>query len=150
MVTIPFFQGGIIQATGEASLRIAATVVDTDGNGLGDLEAIALRAVAAWEAEFVKAGMTLVPPPDRRKEYAKLSGQLQALGLHYRAELPRGATSLLMKVNDGKVSVEVYDRMGKKIGDIPNDKTSTALRDALQNTFQYAISPDHDGVIAII
>jgi hypothetical protein len=55
-----------------------------------------------------------------------------------------------MKVNDGKVSVEVYDRMGKKIGDIPNDKTSTALRDALQNTFQYAISPDHDGVIAII
>lgn len=55
-----------------------------------------------------------------------------------------------MKVNDGKVSVEVYDGMGKKIGDIPDDKTSTALRYALQNTFQYEISPDHDGVITMI
>ena len=55
-----------------------------------------------------------------------------------------------MKVNDRKVSVEVYDRMGKKIGDIPNDQTSIALRDTLQNTFQYSISPDHDGVVAII
>ena len=48
------------------------------------------------------------------------------------------------------VLVEVYDRMGKKIGDIPDAKTSSALRDALQQTFQSAISPDHDGVIAII
>jgi hypothetical protein len=150
MVTIPFFQGGVIQSQGQASLRIAATVVDKDGNGLGDLEAISLRAVAAWEAEFVKAGMKLTPPPDRQKEYARLSGLLQAIGLRYKAELPAKATSLLMKVNDGKVSVEVYDRMGKRIGDIPDDKTSTALCDALQNTFQYAISPDHDGVIAII
>ena len=150
MVTIPFFQGGVAQAIGAASLRISATVVDKDGNGLGDLEAISLRAVAAWEAELVKAGMKLTPPPDRQKEYQRLSGLLQAIGLRYKAELPNGATSLLMKVNDGKVSVEVYDRMGRKIGDIPDDKTSTALRDALQNTFQYEISPDHDGVIAII
>ena len=57
---------------------------------------------------------------------------------------------MLMKVNDGKVLVEVYDKMGKKIGDIPDDKTSSALRDALQNTFQFAISPDHDGVVAIL
>ena len=149
-VTLPFFQGGVIQATGAASLRISAGVVDKDGNGLGDLEAIALRAVAAWEAEFVKAGMKLTPPPDRQKEYARLSGLLQAIGLRYKAELPSGATSLLMKVNDGKVSVEVYDRMGQKIADIPNDKTSKALRDVLRNTFQYEISPDHDGVIAII
>jgi hypothetical protein len=149
-VTIPLFQGGVIQTTGAASLRISAGVVDKDGNGLGDLEAIALRAVAAWEAEFVKAGMKLTPPPDRQREYGRLSGLLQALGLRYKVELPSGATSLLMKVNDGKVSVEVYDRMGKKIGDIPNDKTSTVLRNALQNTFQYEISPDHDGVIAII
>jgi hypothetical protein len=102
------------------------------------------------KAEFVKAGMTLVPPPERKKEYARLSGLLQAIGLGYRAELPSGATSLLMKVNDGKVQVEVYDMMGKKIGLIPDDKTSTALRDALQNTLQSAISPDHDGFVAII
>jgi hypothetical protein len=61
-----------------------------------------------------------------------------------------GTTSLLMKVNSGKVAVEAYDRMGKKIDDIPNEKSSPALRDALQNTFQHEISPDHDGVIAII
>jgi hypothetical protein len=106
--------------------------------------------VAAWEAEFVKAGMKLTPPSDRQREYARLSGQLQAIGLRYKSELPGDATSLLMKVSDRKVTVEVYDRMGKKIGDIPNDQTSTALRDALQNTFQYSISPDHDGVVAII
>lgn len=116
----------------------------------GSAAAIALRAVAAWEAEFVKAGMKLIPPPDRQKEYGRLSGPLQTIGLRYKAELPMGATSLRMKVNDGKVSVEVYDGMGKKIGDIPDDKTSTALRYALQNTFQYEISPDHDGVITMI
>lgn len=149
-VTIPMFQGGVIQATGDASFRISTSVVDKDGENLGDLEDIALRAVAAWEAEFVKAGMKLTPPPDRQREYAKLSGQLQVIGLRYKSELPTGATSLLMKVNDRKVSVEVYDRMGKKIGDIPDDNTSSALRDALENTFQYSISPDHDGVVAII
>jgi hypothetical protein len=149
-VTIPFFQGGVIQMTGAASLRISAGVVDKDGNSLGDLESIALRAVAAWEAEFVKAGMSLTPPPDRQQEYARLSGLLQAIGLRYKAELPKGATSLLMKVNERKVSVEVYDGMGKKISGIPDDKTSTALRDALQKAFEYEISPDHDGVIAII
>ena len=150
MVTIPIFGDGPIQAQGEVSLRITTTVADKDGKPLDDLEAISLRAVAAWEAEFVNAGMTLVPPPERQKEYARLSGHLQSIGLRYKAELPSGATSLLMKVNDGKVLVEVYDRMGKKIGDIPDGKTSSALRNALQNTFEHAISPDHDGVVAII
>ena len=151
MVTIPpFAGGGQTRTQGGASLRITATVVDKDGNILGELEAISLRAVAAWEAEFVKAGLKIVPPPERQKEYARLSGQLQAIGLRYKAELPSGATSLLMKVSDGNVRVEVYDRMGKKIGDIPGDNTSTALRDALQQTFQLAISPDHDGVIAML
>jgi hypothetical protein len=149
-VTIPFFRDGVIRTTGAASLRISARVVDKDGNGLGDFESIALRAVAAWEAEFVKAGMRLTPPPDRQREYTRLSGLLQTIGLRYKAELPTGAASLLMKVNDGKVSVEVYDSAGKRIKDIPDDETSTALRDALQKTFQYEISPDHDGVIAII
>jgi len=150
MVTMGMFEGGIIQAAGEASLRIAATVVDKDGNGLGDLETIALRAVAGWEAEFVKAGMTLTPPPQRQSEYQKLSGWLQAIGMQFKAELPSGATSLLMKVIKGKVLVEVYDRMGKKIGDIPNEKTSIEFRNMLQHTFQSSVSPDHDGVIALV
>ena len=150
MVTIPMFKGTPIQSQGEVSLRISATVVDKDSKSLGDLETISLKAVAAWEAEFVKAGMTLVPPPERQREYARLSGLLQAIGLRYKADIPTGATSLLMKVNDGKVQIEVYDRDGNKIGDIPDGKTSSALRDALQNTFQSAISPDHDGVVAII
>ena len=94
--------------------------------------------------------MTLVPPPERQQEYEKLSGYLQAIALSHKAELPSGATSLLMKVIDGRVLVEVYDKMGKKLGDIPDDKTSSTLRDVLQNTFQSTISPDHDGVIAII
>jgi hypothetical protein len=98
--------------------RIVATVAGKDGKPLGELEAISLRAVPAWEAEFVKAGMTLVPPPERQKEYTRLSGLLQAIGLRYKAEFPSGATSLLMKVNDGKVQVEVYDRVGRKIGDV--------------------------------
>jgi len=45
----------------QASLRIAAIVVDEHGNSLGSLEDIALRAVTAWEAELGKAGVTLNP-----------------------------------------------------------------------------------------
>ncbi len=149
LITIPVF-GGPVTAHGDANVRIAATVVDKDDNTLGDLESICLRAVAAWQAEFVKAGIKIVPSPEQQTEYTRLSALLQAIGMLHRAELPIGATSLLMKVTDGHVLVEVYDGMGKKIGSIPDEKTSFALRDALQYTFQSAISPDHDGVIAII
>ena len=150
MVTMGMFEGGIIQTAGEASLRITANVVDENGKGLGDLETIALRAVAAWEAEFVKAGMKLTPPPQRQNEYKKLSGWLQAIGMQFKAELPSGTTSLLMKVVNGNVLVEVYDRMGKKIGDVPNETTSPELRNTLQHTFQSHVPPDHDGIIALI
>jgi len=44
---------------GQANLRITAIVVDAQGNSLGGLEDIALRAVTAWEAEFVRTGVTL-------------------------------------------------------------------------------------------
>ena len=43
------------------NLRIAAIVVDEHGNSLGSLEDTALRAVTAWEAEFVRTGVTLDP-----------------------------------------------------------------------------------------
>lgn len=56
-VTIPGF-GGPIQAKDGAALRVVATVVDKDGIFLGDLEDICEKAVAAWEAEFKKVGLT--------------------------------------------------------------------------------------------
>jgi hypothetical protein len=83
MVTIPLFGGSTTQAYGEASLRIVATAVDKDGMPLGDLEAICQRA---WEAEFVKDGMTLVPPLERQKEYTRLSGLLRSIRLRYKAD----------------------------------------------------------------
>ena len=86
ILTIPVFGGGQFQAHGGANVRITATVVDKDGNTLGELEPICLKAVAAWEAELVKAGLKIVPPPERQKEYARLSGQLQAIGLRHRSE----------------------------------------------------------------
>jgi hypothetical protein len=147
---ISVFSGSGVQLFEGTNAKIIATVVDGDGNSLGGLDSICLRAVAAWEAEFVKAGIKIVPSPDRQKEYARLSGLLQAIGMRYRADLPSDATSLLLKLNDGSLLVEVYDRMGTKIGDIPHDQTSTGLCEALRQTFQGEVSPDHDGVIAII
>lgn len=46
---------------GQPNLRITAIVVDGQGNSLGGLEDIALRAVTAWEAEFVRTGVTFNP-----------------------------------------------------------------------------------------
>ncbi len=56
MVNIPLF-GSSIQANAGASLRVVATVVDKDGNVIGNLEAICERAIEAWEAEFKKSGV---------------------------------------------------------------------------------------------
>ena len=46
LITIPVV-GGPIQAHGDANVRITESMVDKDGNSLGDLEPICLRAVAA-------------------------------------------------------------------------------------------------------
>jgi hypothetical protein len=91
-----------------------------------------------------------MPTPEQQKEYSKLSRQLQAIGLRYKAELPSGSTSLLMKVKGGKVVVDAYDRMGKLIGTVPNDKTSPAFSALLQSTFEHTVSPDPAGVVAPI
>jgi hypothetical protein len=142
--------GGQVQAFGGANARITATVIDQDGNPLGELDSICLKAVAAWESEFAKAGLRIARPPDRQKEYARLSGVLQAIGIRYRTLLPSGATSLLLRLNDGSLLVEVYDRTGVKISEIPDDTTPAVLRDTLRQAFQGQVSPDHDGVVAII
>lgn len=91
-----------------------------------------------------------MPTPEQQRLYTRLSGQLQAIGMHYYRELPTGATSLLMKVSQGKVLVEVYDQQGKMIGAVPNENTSAAFHSDLQKTFSRAVSPDPDGVVAIL
>ena len=91
-----------------------------------------------------------MPTPEQQRLYTKLSGQLQAIGLHFYRELPTGAKSLLMKNDGGKVVVEVYDNGGKLVGTVPNERTSTELRTALQSTFADTVSPDPDGVVAIL
>jgi hypothetical protein len=40
-------------------LRIAADVVDRDGNPLGSLEGICEKAVTAWQEEVRKLGLSL-------------------------------------------------------------------------------------------
>ena len=91
-----------------------------------------------------------MPTPEQQREYSRLSGLLQAIGMRYYKELPSDSTSLLMKVENGKVLVEVYDRVGKFIGAVPNETTSSAFRAALEDTFARTISPDPDGIVAII
>jgi len=90
-----------------------------------------------------------MPTPEQQRLYTRLSGQLQAIGLHYYRELANGATSLLLKVDDGKVLVEVYEG-AKRIGVVPNEMTSTAFRADLERAFAQAILPDPDGVVAPI
>jgi hypothetical protein len=76
-----------------------------------------------------------MPTPEQRREYTRLSGLLQDIGMRYRKELPRGSKSLAVTVNGGKVLVEVYDIGGKVIGKVPNESTSFALRNDLERAF---------------
>jgi hypothetical protein len=91
-----------------------------------------------------------MPTPEQQREYARLSGLLQAIAMRYYWELPNGSTSLLMKVENGKVLVEAYDQHGKHVGTVPNESTSSAFCAALEGTFSLVTSPDPDGIIAII
>jgi hypothetical protein len=65
-----------------------------------------------------------MPTPEQQEEYTRLSAQLQLIGQRYFKELPHGSVSLVLTVNQGNVLVEAYDRMGRKLGDIPNQWTS--------------------------
>jgi hypothetical protein len=81
-----------------------------------------------------------MPTPEQQIEYTRLSGLLQAIGHRYYKELPNGATSLRLTNTGGKVLLEVYDRLGKQIGIVPNEKTSSALSADLQRAFAHATS----------
>jgi hypothetical protein len=85
-----------------------------------------------------------MPTPEQQREYARLSGQLQSIGQKYFKELPHGSVSLVLTVNQGNVLVEAYDRMGRKLGDIPNNWTSNEFRSELENAFGQVILPDEN------
>jgi hypothetical protein len=85
-----------------------------------------------------------MPTPEQQGEYARLSGQLQSIGQKYFKELPHGSVSLVLTLNEGHVLVEAYDRMGRKLGDIPNHWTSHEFLSELENTFGQITLPDEN------
>jgi hypothetical protein len=89
------------------------------------------------------------PTAEQQKHHTRLSGTLQALGHRHYSELPDGAKSLSLNISNGRVVTEVYDNQGKKIGTVPNDKTSPAFRFALEQFLRETL-PDPDGVVAIL
>ena len=94
--------------------------------------------------------MGLVLKPEQQREYLRLSGLLQQICIHYRQELPDGITSVLLTNSDQKVRIEAYDKAGKSLGIIPNDKTSSAFQRELATFFANETSPDPDGILALI
>jgi hypothetical protein len=97
----------------------------------------------------VKAELKLTPPPDRQREYASCLGDFRRL-VSIARQNSQAAHFASYEGNESRGFGRAYDRIGKKSTDIPNEKTSPVLRHAFQNTFQYASSPDHERVIAII
>jgi hypothetical protein len=90
-----------------------------------------------------------MPTPEQQKEYTRLSAQLQSIGQRHFKELPHASASLVLTVTDGKVLVEAYDRLGKKLGDIPNETTSSAFRSDLESAFAQVTLPD-ENVVAMV
>ena len=82
--------------------------------------------------------------PEQQTEYTRLSAQLQSIGQRYFKELPHGSVSLVLTVNQGKVLVEAYDRMGRKLGEIPNQWTPSEFRSDLEQAFALVTLPDEN------
>jgi chemotaxis response regulator CheB len=117
-----------------------------------------------------------MPTQEQQREYTRLSGLLQDIGLRHYRELPKGAKSLRLVMTDSTVEaasketaermhvpelanlmipnrhivVEVCDVAGKIIGEVPNASTPSSLTFDLAKAFGRAHSPDPDGVVAIL
>jgi hypothetical protein len=92
-----------------------------------------------------------MPTPEQQREYTRLSGLLQSIGIRYRGELPKGTVSLSLKLTGAgsKILVEAYDGLGKLIGTVPNEGTSSLLRSDLERSFSKETFSD-DAIIALI
>jgi hypothetical protein len=92
-----------------------------------------------------------MPTPEQQKEYYRLSGELQAIGMRYIREFPKGTVSLSLQLTgaNSKIVVEVYDGAGKQIGTVPNETTSKAFRSDLERGFSKETFTD-DAIVAII
>lgn len=90
-----------------------------------------------------------MPTPEQQHKYARLSGQLMAIGTKHYKELPSGTVSLSLIVSGGIVGLEAYDRLGKLVGVVPNAITSSAFRSDLERVFARAAMPD-EPIIAIV
>ena len=94
--------------------------------------------------------MSLVLTPEQQREYLRLSALLQQICIHYRRELPKGTTAVRLTNPAQRVQIEAYDKAGKSLGVIPNDKTSSAFQRDLATSFANETSPDPDGILALI
>ena len=90
-----------------------------------------------------------MPSQDRQLEYKRLSRLLMAIGQRHYKELPNGTRSLSVRLGYSKIVVEAYDELGKLIGNIPNETTSSALRSDLECAFANETLSD-DAIVAII
>lgn len=58
-IAFPLHPGGRLVSTGDVGLQVSASVIDKDGNSVGNLQTICESAVSAWQAELRKAGVPL-------------------------------------------------------------------------------------------
>jgi hypothetical protein len=90
-----------------------------------------------------------MPTPAQQREYSRLSGLLMAIGQRHYSELPKGTVSLSLALTGGKILVEAYDKLGKQIGTVPNETTSSLFASELERAFRKETFPD-DSIIAIV
>ena len=102
------------------------------------------------KARLAGKRMGLVLTPKQQREYLRLSGLLQQICIHYRKELPKGTTAVRLTNPAQKVRLEAYDKSGKSLGIISEDKTSFAFLRELATFFANETSPDPDGILALI
>ena len=88
--------------------------------------------------------------PQQQSDETSLAAKLQSIGQRYFSELPHATASLVLTVNEGHVLVEAYDRMGRKLGDIPDHWTSSAFVSDLQDTFGQVVLPAGENVVATV
>jgi hypothetical protein len=90
-----------------------------------------------------------MPTPEQQREYTRLSGLLMAIGQRHYKELPKGTVSLSLTLGGSKIVVEAYDKLGKQIGTVPNETTSSVLRSDLELTFTKETFSD-DAIVVIV